>query len=153
MKANSDKKWFLIVVIESLDLPGASLFRLIMDLLAIRRFNFVVVDDIIGAGVQELVEMEKIIFGLSQLLMILPSVVQFDWGDFYIFENQPKDFILNTELKYPEIISQTDTTIRAVDDQFFYVYTPFEDVVDLIKLKYDVDFIHHDTLDNLEYPF
>ena len=59
----------------------------------------------------------------------------------------------HSDYNYPNLISQTDTTVRAVDDQYIYIYTPHEKVVNLIQEKHTVDSIKTGSLDELDYPY
>ncbi|CDR34678.1 hypothetical protein [Criblamydia sequanensis] len=53
---------------------------------------------------------------------------------------------------YPYVISQSNTTLRAVDNQYFYVYTPYNQLVDALKANYTIEEIRKGTLDQLDYP-
>ena len=52
-----------------------------------------------------------------------------------------------------DLINQTDTTIRAVDNGYMYVYTPHESIVEIIKKNYEIEEIKTDFLENLDYPY
>ena len=39
-----------------------------------------------------------------------------------------------------------------MDDQYIYVYTPYQEIVSLIKENYKIESINTDFLEHLEYP-
>jgi hypothetical protein len=45
-----------------------------------------------------------------------------------------------------------DTTVRAFDSTHIFIYTPYQEVVKVIKENYLVESIKTTTLDNLDYP-
>ncbi len=145
--------WHLIVIIDPQALPGSSILSIIRLVKQIVNFQFVILDDIDGAVVSPLIQKEGIALKLDELLDMLPGVVQFDWGNFFLFKNYPEHWNQSNERSYPDLIAQTDTTIRAVDDTYLYIYTPYLEVVDLIKEIYDVESIKEGLLSELDYPY
>ena len=118
-------------------------------------FNFIIVDDIQGAAEAAafLEKKENTLMELHDFLTIAIQVVQFDWGDFFLFQEIPKNWTNFQGELYPHIIAQTDTTIRAIDDTYVYVYTPYQEIVNIIKENYEIESIKTDSLDNLDYPY
>ena len=111
-------------------------------------------NDITGAGISALIEKENTIIELPDLLTMLPDVVQFDWGDFFLFKDYPHNFKGHEKiLDYPPSIVKTDSTIRAIDDTYIYTYTPYHEVVNKLKQNYEIDFIKEDSLENLDFPY
>lgn len=53
---------------------------------------------------------------------------------------------------YPFVISQSDTTVRAVDDTYIYIYTPFEEIVKLLKDNFQIESEKDGLLEDLDYP-
>ena len=91
---------------------------------------------------------------LEDFLEIVLFVKQFDWGDFFLFRDYPNNWINDPQMLYPEVIAQTDTTIRAVDDTYIYVYTHEKNrkILNIIKDNYEIESIKTDVLENLDYP-
>ncbi|WP_068471237.1 hypothetical protein [Candidatus Protochlamydia phocaeensis] len=145
--------WYLIIIQDLNGLPGKSIFDLIQLLLKAVKFEFVVLDNIYGAIIKPLVDKENVIIKLEDALIDIDKVFQFDWGDFFLFKEYPQSWNDPKGALYPHVIAQTDMTVRAVDDQYIYVYTPYRDLVDLIKNAYPtIESIKEDLLDNLEFP-
>ena len=149
-------KWTLIVIEDPKFLPGKSIFDIINLLLKVINFKFVILDYIFGIAndglILSLQKNENKILKLEDVLLELPKILQFDWGDFLFFKEYPKNWSNPKGEPYPYIISQTNTTIRAIDDQYIYVYTPYEKIVNLIKKNYEIESINTDYLENLDYP-
>jgi len=89
---------------------------------------------------------------LDELLSYIGDIRQFNWGDFFLFESYPSSWINDKNEYYPYIISQADTTIRAIDSQYIYIYTPYQGVVDLINANYLIESIKQGSLESLDYP-
>jgi len=144
--------WTLITITDPNGLPGKSIFDVILILRRFIEFKFVIIDDIIGATASILLDKENTIMKTEDLLKIICDVTQFDWGDFFLFKKYPKNWINSKKIKYHDVISQTDTTIRAIDDGYIYIYTPFQEIVDVIKNNYEIESIKTGSLENLDYP-
>ncbi len=155
---NLDKnlKWTLITIVDPKCLPGESIFDMITTISKSHNFNYVVLDYIYGASKQGLIkslqEKQNIVLQLDDFLKIVPDVVQFDWGDFFLFSEYPKHWSNPKGELYPFVVEQTDTTVRAVDDGYIYVYTPYQDIVNVITENYKIESMQTDSLINLEYP-
>ncbi len=145
-------EWILITIVDPKNLPGESILTLIKLLLKVVKYEFVILDYIYGAGILPLIEKENNVITINELMNMLPEVKQFDWGDFFLFKEYPKHWNNNTKELYPYVIAQTDTTIRAVDDGYIYVYTPYPIVADIIKKKYEIESLKIDMLEKLDYP-
>jgi hypothetical protein len=144
--------WNLIIIKDPNFLPGKSLYDVIKHCLNVVEFKFVVLDYIYGALTAALAEQEDQILFLGDVLEKLSDVVQFDWGDFFLFKEYPKDWSNPKGELYPFVVVQSDTTVRAVDDQYIYIYTPYQEVVDMIRSNYIVEEIKSGALDQLDYP-
>lgn len=147
-----ESNWDQIVIFDEAALPGKSIFDIIKIILKVIEFRFVIIDDINGALVSNLLEIENKIIDLNNLLEIIISVKQLDWGDFFLFREYPQSWINYKKEKYFNIIGQTDTTVRAVDDTYIYVYTPYKKITNLIKENYKIESIKTDSLEKLDYP-
>ncbi len=153
-KQNS--KWYLITIEDPEGLPGKNIFNVIQLIMKVMNFNFIILNDINGAGkhgvVLSLQENENIVLKIGELLKVLNDITQFDWGDFFLFKQYPNKLEIFENELYPERISQTETTIRAIDDTYIYIYTPYKEIVDVIKENYEIESIKMDSLENLDYP-
>jgi hypothetical protein len=151
-------QWMLITIDDSNFLESKSISKIFNLLLTIVEFNFVILTDIQGSGkdwvITNLKKQENRPIKMNYFLEILKNIKQFDWGDFYLFQQKPLKWI-NTEdiLDYPKLISQSETTIRAVDNQYIYIYTPYQEIVEVIEENYTIESIKTDTLENLDYPY
>lgn len=151
-------KWNLITIDDPALMPG----KTVKDLITLIRRNipyeFVILNDIVGAGKNGLIktyqENENTVILLNQeFLDTLCEVSCFEWGDFFLFLSNPGDWEIDSPAYYPNIIKFTDTTIRAIDNQYLYIYTPYQEIVDLIKQNYNIESHKIDFLENLEYPY
>ncbi len=146
-------QWTLIIIVDPECLPGRSIFNVIVALQKVAKYRFIMIDDIVGAKISALLEKQNMVLKLEDLLMTIYDVVQFDWGNFFLFKEYP-DILVNSEsMKNPEIIVQTDSTVRAVDDGYIYIYTHNQEVIDVIKNSYKIESMKTDWLENLEYPY
>lgn len=148
----NNSNWTLIIIKDPLFLPGKSISNIIQLIQNIVRFKFVILDYIYGAYTSSLVKKEKTIIQVDDLINILPEVEQFDWGDFFLFKEYPKNWNDPKGALYPYVISQTDTTVRAVDDTYIYIYTPYKEIADIVIKSYEIESIKTDILENLEFP-
>jgi hypothetical protein len=153
---NHAPKWTLITLEDSEFLPGKNIVNIIQLISHVLNFNFIILDYIYGAAnnglILSLQEKRNTILKLEDVLKDISRVTQFDWGDFFLFKEYPKHWNNPKGEQYPYVLSQTDTTIRAIDDQYIYVYTPFEEVINLVKKNYQIESIKTDFLENLDYP-
>ncbi len=153
---NQKNNWYLITVDDPHFLSGKSLYELTRIVTKVVKFRFVILDYIHGSGkdwlIYTLQNHQNKIYTMEEFLQLLLDVKQFDWGDFFLFKEYPNHWNNPKGELYPYVISQSDTTIRAVDDQYIYVYTPYFEIVELIKENYVIESIKIDLLDNLDYP-
>lgn len=152
----SNKQWHLITIDDPEFLPGKIFIEIIQLLIKVIKFHYVVLHDVNGCGtyglIQRIQQRENESIDLSECLEILKEVEHLEWADFFLFKEFPKNWKLSHDYFYPEMIIQTDTTVRAVDDQYVYIYTPYQEIVDAIKQKYTIESLTTDLLENLPYP-
>ncbi|KAF3361870.1 hypothetical protein PHSC3_001637 [Chlamydiales bacterium STE3] len=149
-------KWHL-VTLELNDGPtGEAISKIIFYLKNVIRPNFVILDYIDGGSkgnqIAYLKDRENQILKLEDFLKILNYIQIFDWGDFFLFEEIPARWEGEKDILYPPLVARTDTTVRAVDGTYAYVYTPHRGVVDIIKKNYEIESLTTDFLTNLPYP-
>lgn len=149
--------WILITIDDPKFVIGKSILDIIELFLTKIKFQFVVINDIVGSGkdwlITSLQKKENTVMSLNELLKSLLDVNQFDWGDFFLFKEYPKDWEEFEDKPYPVKINRSDTTVRAIDNQYIYVHTPYQQIVDLIKQNYIIESLSEEPLENLLYPF
>lgn len=151
---NANSQWYLITICDPLFLPGKSIFNITNLILKALTVRFVLMSDLQGAGVSHLIkDTDPPFLPIDEFLTRVGFVDQFDWGDFFLFSDCPKEWQIFDKKPYPEIIAHTETTIRAIDDSYIYVYTPKFEIAQLIKENYIIEKIVQENLVNLEYPF
>lgn len=154
-RLKEDKQWSLVVVVDPEFLPGKSIYDMIMVISKAVSFQFIVLGDIEGIcknwEIYNLKKKENEIQELSHIFKCMLKVLQFDWGNFYLFQDKPEHWKYEG-LMPEELMIQSDTTVRAVDDTYIYVYTPYESIVNAIQESYVVESIKCDDLEKLDYP-
>jgi hypothetical protein len=151
------KSWYLITIDDAPKfLIGKSFIDILQLFLSTNKFNFIISDAMDGSGgdwvISDLQDDKDTIFSFDEILKILYQVNQLDWGDFFLFKNYPQNWV-NEGYFYPDKITQTDATIRAVDNQYLYIYTPDLEIVELIKNNYTIEEIKNGPLDTLDFPY
>lgn len=147
-------QWYMATIYDPSFLPGISIYNVIKLLLKKINVQFVVLSDLEGAGITNLINDDEIlVIHIDEFLKRVGTVKQFDWGDFFLFNFFPSNWKTFKNKSYPEIISLTETTVRAIDDSYIYIYTPYNEVVQLIKSHYPVEEIKEGNLESLDYPF
>ena len=153
---NLERDWFLLSIEDPEFLSGMSVLKTIMLTKQMINFEFVVLNDIEGSGrdwiIFNLRKKMNHVLKLEKFLKSLPHVIQFDWGDFFLFKDYPNHWNNSTDLGYPSLIAQTDTTIRAIDDTYIYIYTPHEKIVEILKENYKIEKELKGLLKDLEHP-
>ncbi len=150
------KNWTLCTIDDPNFLPGKSIYDMIEVCLKGEDFHYIILNQIYGISeaIANLEKQENKVLKIQDIKSNLCEVKQFDWGDFFLFSKYPENWVCPTEIiYYPDLIAKTDTAIRAIDDQYIYVYTPYENIVSEIKNKYQVESIKTDILENLDYPY
>ena len=144
------QKWYLVTIDDPELLTGKSLYNLTKIVLEVINFKFVTLDYIDGSGIKRgliysLQQQKDRVYTIEEFLQILLDANQFDFGDFFFFKEFPSKWDNSSEdLRYPDLISQTDTTIRAIDNQYMYIYTPHKTIISAIEKKYIIESITHD---------
>lgn len=155
---NMIKQWTLITIDDPDFLQSQSINKILQILLSTIEFKFVILTDIQGSGqdwaITNLKKKENKPIETSKLIEYMKTLNQIDWGDFYLFKSNPSKWKnIGDFLDYPKLISQSDTTVRAVDNQYIYIYTPHKKIIDVIKKNYKIESSQTDCLENLDYPY
>lgn len=146
--------WYLITIDDPNFLSGESVIELIRLLIKTKPFKYVILDDIDCSG--SVLEINKMIDNPTELETLFQALVgrsQFIWGDFFLFVEYPEFWDAPENATYPYLVEQTSTTIRTVDGQYFYIYTPYHDIVKAVSSKYRVESLKMNSLDKLDYPY
>ena len=155
---STDFFWYLITIDDCRRmLNGESIYEMLKLIQDIEQIKFVVLDDIEGAGKYGLIaslqdNIDKI-YEIKSILEKSKEIIQLDWGDFFLFKEYPNSWINLREGDYPYVIAQADTTLRAIDDQYMYIYTQSKHLVESIKSQYEIESIKFDLLENLDFPY
>ena len=147
--------WTMISLADPASLPGTSIMKVMTSFLDIWPVHYVFLDYVEGAGIYDMFhDREFPILAVSKFLKYLPQVIQFDWGDFYFFKTRDMDEEKILNLEPYEKIALSETTLRAVDDGYIYVYTPYKEVAERVKTcGFKIDSIKEGELTSLDYPF
>jgi hypothetical protein len=104
---------------------GASLIKLIAALDLPARLPVVVISDIECNGDRRWAEQLPFASRVDELMEYAEAVSQFDWATFFFFPAMPYDCHIS-ERQFDELFEDAEAVIRAVDDTWFYVYSPDE---------------------------
>ena len=158
MKQDRKNKWYLITIDNIGMINGDGFFNIINLIKTVQKFKYVILNDIEGSPKSDhkgLVAFfqyqEGKVLLLQDYLKDVTGVLQFDWADFFLFKKKPENWICY-EL-YSDNIEQTDTTVRAIDGQYIYIYTPNHEIVDLVKSKFNIESLKFDLIEKLDYPY
>src|ERR1700722_16390709 len=137
-KPYKTSNWYLVTIDDAPKfLPGKSFIDILQLLSSICKFNFIITDCIDGSGkdwiISNLQDKNNTVFKFDEILQLLCDIKQLDWGDFFLFKEYPQNWTNSKEELYPFVVSQSDTTIRAVDNQYIYIYTPYPEIVEILK--------------------
>lgn len=157
LKEDFKYEWNLITIDDPSYISGKSTYNIIKLILKSINFSFVILDNIEGSGKEWLIaslqRKKNIPIKINDFLKLLKDVKQFDWGDFFLFKTYPNYWNNIDDVLYPAVIAKTDTTIRVIDNQYFYIYTPFQEIASVLKEHYEIESIRTDALDKLDYPY
>jgi hypothetical protein len=134
---DDDSKWYEIVVPDPNpnSLNGQFVAPLLSFVSNILDTRVIVLDDLEGAGIDRLVEMtlNKVV-SLDQVIDLIENVTQFDWCNFLFFSSE--GIVPGKDQSYPDFISNTIATVRAVDDTEIHLYTQNINLVNKIQERY-----------------
>lgn len=157
--SSSKSDWCLITIDDPRFLEGRSVFDFIKLLTGVIHFKFVVFNDFEASTIrgrrnwETVLALQNQVIQINDFLEILPDINQFDWCDLYLFKEYPQNWKNDKEIPdYPNLIIQTDTTVRLVDDQYFYIYSNKQEVIDYIKENFIIEIIKYGALIDLDYP-
>lgn len=150
------KKWSLTIINDPGFLSSETVVAILKSLSDNLDLKFLIMDFISGSGdnyiIPELQGISKKKLVLDEAIPMLLSVNHFEWGDFFLFKNNPMIWEESENSKYPDLIAQTDITVRAVDGQYIYIYSPNDGFIEDLKDKYHIELFEKGFLDDFEYP-
>lgn len=153
----NNQKWTQIIIQDPDFLSGSSINTIYNLLIENLKFKYVIINDIEGSGrdwiVNNLQKQENVILEVFEIKKSLLSIKQLDWGDFFFFSERPLHWENLNDGYYPILIKQSQTLLRAVDNQYFYIYCPSEKVVNIVQSGFVIENIKEDILENLDYPY
>ena len=151
------EEWWQVVIADESALSGESLIRLLQLVSQHVSAQFVVLDDIEGAGegINGLVSDDETLLVLSVQAVIdcARAVVQFDWGDFFLLGHKEEAVQWLPGAPYDDSVRKALVTIRAVDDTYFYIYTRNKDLVDVLVKNYPQAEVWKGPIKGLEFPY
>lgn len=128
--------WTQIVIRDPQALPGKSIYDLIDIISRAKKISHVIVYNLEGAGTILLPkDLNTPVLSLDEFMKRVSLVTQFDWGDFFLFNHDPSCESYSDK-GFEEIIPCTETTVKAVDDTYLYVYTSKPEIISAIQDKY-----------------
>jgi hypothetical protein len=129
---------------------GACLNKIIYALNVPKRFVGAVVTDIECNNNRTWVDEAPVWATTQQILEYAASVGQFDWATFFFFVAKPPDHLVNAQ--YHTLFAEAAFIIRAVDDTFFYVYSPDEGDALHLSVLFPVKY-EGKSKDSIRHPF
>jgi hypothetical protein len=119
--------WYLITIDDAPKfLPGESIHNLLKLIQYEEKIEFGIIDAIEGSGkyglINSLQNNKGKVFEIVDLLKICSAIDHLEWGDFFLFKEYPACWKNPKGEQYPYVISQANVTVRAVDDQYLYIY-------------------------------
>lgn len=155
--------WHLIVLEDPPEyLNGFSTTKLLKLLEDNFNYKYIILHEFEGAGKPGVFKetRKKIesftVFTFAEVYEILKDVQQFDWVDFFLFFDFPKDWEYAVDFSYYPLLSQSDGLVRGVDNRYLYIYTPNKNVIDLVQKEYPPSAIiekETNELQNLTVPY
>ena len=123
MKSNS---WMQIEIQDPDGLSGRSLVRLLRSLSILLPVHAIAVRDVEGSGegINKFIRSGDVLcFELDDFIQTASRMVQFDWGDFFLLKTADECHGVNDTTAYAAVLPRALATVRAVDSEYFYVYT------------------------------
>lgn len=155
---STDYYWYL-VTIDDRFLTGNSIVKMLKLIQEVEKSKYLIQDNILGfseKGVMEsLTDNVDKIYKLESIFGIIDKIDHLEWGDFFLFKDYPSNW-KNPRGEvfplYPYVIAQSDITLRAVDDQYMYIYTQSRNFIEVVKSHYAIESIKLDLLEKLDFP-
>lgn len=156
MIESKHNKWNQVVIPTSVAMSGKGIHNLINLMLEVEPFKYIILEDMEGDAEEHLLhilqEQHYTPMRLKDLMPMLEDVKYFKLGSFYLFKEYPENWDDTDHTFDAYLVGPSDSTIRIVDKNNTYVYTPHDLVVDIIKKNYVIEEVKIDFIENLDYP-
>jgi hypothetical protein len=126
-----------IIVIPDDGTTGQNLIRLINTLALASRLSNVVVLDVECNGNRTWAQQPPFLSTTQEVMNYAQAVGQFDWATFFFFP--PAETPASDEHQFETLFAKAHVTIRAVDDTYFYVYSPIADDATLLSKVFPLE--------------
>lgn len=150
MKTTLD--WYEVVINDYKLLSGCSVISLIEFINLTEKCHYAYCDALDGGYIHWFLENQRTILDYANIVTNFNNNIIFEWGDFFFFNDKPIKFNCKKTLKYSEIVSQTDFTLRLVDGNYVYVYTKKIETVESLEKKYKTESITFGNIYDFTYP-
>ena len=155
------KKWYQVIIDGSLHLTNNEVWEILERISRKICAKFGVMEHLDGQPKKgktlsflELEQRQWEPVEMVELLRLMESIGDLDWGDFYLFQTEPKPWDWDMSEDFPSLVGISDTTVRVIDGNLFYVHTPSKEVVEMIKESFGtVESIKFTELENHIYPY
>ena len=151
------QKWNQVVISNPVPMSGMGIHNLINLMQEVEPFKYVILEDMEGIAEEHflpiLQEQHYTRMRLKDLIPMLLDVKYLKLGTFYLFKEYPENWDDTDHTFDAYLVGPSNSTIRIVDKNNTYVYTPHESVVEIIKKNYIIEEIKTDFLEGLDYPY
>ena len=121
---NNSKSWWQVEIEDDSALSGAATASLLSLIAKKTGSTHAAVLSVEGAGerLSELQTEQEIVVPIERLLSTVRDIVQFDWADFFLADNEIQVRQIRRDEPYTKSLRKCLVLVRAVDDTYFYVY-------------------------------
>lgn len=144
--------WYEIVIEDYSLLSGLSVSNLVEHVNVTEKCHYAYCDALDGGNIQWFLNNQHTLLRYEEIKNNLKDNVIFEWGDFFLFKDKPIKFQYEKTIKYFEVISQTDCTLRLVDGNYIYIYTKKFDTLSSLEKIYKIATITSGNADSLTFP-
>lgn len=152
MNLQDDILWEQLVIVDPQALPGSTLSKVIKSIIKCIQLTYVISANIEGAGTSLLEREQAKVLTIEDFLNKLLQVIQFDWGDFYLFKLKPENPNTFLSKDYENLLPKAEVTLRAIDDTYLYIYTKNITIINQIKIEYELESSRTASIVNLDFP-
>lgn len=129
---------------------GDNLLRILAALDVSSRTSDVIVADVECNGDRSWIQPSPFRTSVQRLFEYAARVGQFDWGTFFFFRETTQTDIARSS--FQSLFLQADITVRAVDDTYFYVYSPNLEDAERVTAIFPAEF-QEKSKDAVGHPF
>lgn len=160
-RAIENNYWYEIVIDDEQFISGESLIKLFQISQTTNDLKYIFCAGLDGAPKEEkytfykeLLDLEYEMVNIEDIIKLLQSVKNLDWGDFYFFKNNSPTWEWSNEKNYPKLIKNSNLTIRVIDTNYYYIHTNSVDLRNEILKNYFwlIETVCLEKLENHLYP-